>query len=143
MKSLQLVRLREDCITFVSDIGEVTGRVASVRTAGSKLAFVDLLDHSDDERLQIVVNNGQLDACDPLVNHVKAFTKLIQRGDIVCAYCPDLAASKTDPSSRHRSTSLHQNRRIIDPRISTPSIADSMSPSDTNDSLWRRFRPRT
>lgn len=67
-----------------------------MRTSGSKLAFIDLLDHSSNERLQIVVNNGQLAGYDASVNHVKPFTKLIQRGDIICSYYLKLLPSNSD-----------------------------------------------
>lgn len=91
-----MVQLPRTYIAFGSNVEEVVGRVSSIRTAGSKLAFIDLVDHSNNERLQIVVNNGQLEGQYSSVNHVKAFTKLIRRGDTVCTYEPKLSAGGTD-----------------------------------------------
>lgn len=70
----------------MSDYEKVVGRISTLRTAGSKLAFIDLLDHSNNERLQVVVNNGQLEGYDSSVNRVKPFSKFVQRGDVICLY---------------------------------------------------------
>lgn len=62
----------------------VMGRIKSVRSAGSKLLFVDVSDESEC-KLQVMVNAAALEHVETGSgkSSVKAFRKLIQVGDLI------------------------------------------------------------
>lgn len=96
VQHLRPVWMQELIAGFKPNLEQVSGRISSARTAGSKLVFIDILDHAEDERLQVVVNNGQLEDHDRSVNRVKAFGRLIRRGDIICQHDPAPRCTLTD-----------------------------------------------
>lgn len=56
------------------------GRVYSIRTAGSKLMFLDIV--QDGSRLQVICNIGKLDGSQHIVPF-KLFRRVVKRGDII------------------------------------------------------------
>jgi lysyl-tRNA synthetase class 2 len=58
------------------------GRVRSVRSAGSKLMFLDI--ERDSQRLQVMIELKKLAASDSLDEDFKGFKKVIRLGDWIC-----------------------------------------------------------
>jgi lysyl-tRNA synthetase class II len=62
------------------------GRVRSVRSAGSKLMFLDI--ERDSQRLQVMIELKKLAASDSLDEDFKGFKKVIRLGDWICKWHP-------------------------------------------------------
>lgn len=97
---------------FSQDVVKINGRLKGFRVAGSKLAFLDLV--QDGVSAQIVV---ELNSLIPITgvdyNAMKEFTHLIRRGDILSAY-----------GSPHRTKSGELSIKAFElPQVLSPSLA--------------------
>ena len=63
---------------------KMVGRVYSSRIAGSKLAFLDVL--QDGYKVQGICNLGRLKAHGVAADSFKEFCNLARRGDIICTH---------------------------------------------------------
>lgn len=69
---------------FATTMFRSSGRIRSIRSSGSKLLFIDIVDNPQ-HKLQIMINATALLQSDSMFdpNRVKAFGKLVQVGDII------------------------------------------------------------